>query len=187
MSEDLWLDLEPGKPTRGVAPAVASGRRWTWFVAGVVLAAAIIAGAIWSARGPDPVPARQDPAAIDQPADTVDASDVPDTSLIDLPDPSSAASSTPGPAASAPAADTATIEPVPRAKSPADATAATVPHRVGSAQRPNKEMVWSQTYRPGPACLNPEDWDAYVDCVNKSIRARQEFEERWSRGEIPQP
>lgn len=194
MSEDLWLDLEPGKSGDDTASASVPRRRWALIGAAVVVAVAIIAAIAYALR-PDPVPAASEPAESRQPVAATEAgADAPDVDVLEGP-PESAAAAAPLPATAAAANPTPAVAAAnsasPDATAPANDSATVAPpaapHKSASAPRPNKEMVWSQTFRPGPACLNPEDWDAYVDCVNKSLRARQEFEERWARGELPKP
>ena len=51
-----------------------------------------------------------------------------------------------------------------------------------AAQR--KESAWQKYYRAGPACDNPVDWDATVECGNARIRAKTEFERKWARGDF---
>lgn len=47
-----------------------------------------------------------------------------------------------------------------------------------------KEAAWQSFYQPPPECLNPPTWEAQVECGNKHIRAKREFEARWGRGEL---
>lgn len=56
--------------------------------------------------------------------------------------------------------------------------------REGAALMAAKERAWSRYYQPSPECERPPNWDAQVECGNKHIRARREFEIGWERGEI---
>jgi hypothetical protein len=47
-----------------------------------------------------------------------------------------------------------------------------------------KEAAWDSYYRPGARCDNPSDWEVTVECGNERIRARAEFDRKWSKGEI---
>lgn len=46
-----------------------------------------------------------------------------------------------------------------------------------------KERAWSRHYKPPPHCVDPADWDTYVECTNHMIRARQAFEDQWAAGQ----
>lgn len=43
-----------------------------------------------------------------------------------------------------------------------------------------KERAWQQFYRPPKKCDHPPDWDTQVECGNAHIRAKKEFQDRWS-------
>jgi hypothetical protein len=47
-----------------------------------------------------------------------------------------------------------------------------------------KAAAWDRYYRQPSNCVNPKDWDAYVECVNQRIRARDAFEQKWRSGEL---
>ena len=47
-----------------------------------------------------------------------------------------------------------------------------------------KASAWETFYVPERRCLAPANWDVQVECGNAHIRARRDFEERWSRGEF---
>ncbi len=48
-----------------------------------------------------------------------------------------------------------------------------------------KAAAWEAFFKPRKACDDPKDWDTQVECGNAHIRAKREFEDRWSRGDIP--
>ena len=56
--------------------------------------------------------------------------------------------------------------------------------REGIAQMEAKERAWNRYYQAPPECEKPANWDAQVECGNKHIRARRDFELKWERGEI---
>jgi hypothetical protein len=47
-----------------------------------------------------------------------------------------------------------------------------------------KERAWQQFYRPPKKCDHPPDWDTQVECGNAHIRAKKEFEDRWSHNKL---
>lgn len=47
-----------------------------------------------------------------------------------------------------------------------------------------KEAAWQAFYQPPPECLHPPTWEDQVECGNKHIRAKRDFEARWARGEL---
>jgi uncharacterized membrane protein YhiD involved in acid resistance len=56
--------------------------------------------------------------------------------------------------------------------------------REGIAQMEAKERAWNRYYQTPPECEKPANWDAQVECGNRHIRARREFEINWERGEL---
>ncbi len=48
-----------------------------------------------------------------------------------------------------------------------------------------KAAAWEAFFQPRKECDDPKDWDTQVECGNVHIRAKREFEDRWSRGDIP--
>ena len=46
----------------------------------------------------------------------------------------------------------------------------------------DKEAAWDAYYKPNVRCNNPSDWDVTVECGNERIRARAEFDRKWSKG-----
>jgi hypothetical protein len=47
-----------------------------------------------------------------------------------------------------------------------------------------KAAAWEAFYVPTAKCLAPPNWDVQIECGNAHIRAKREFEGRWSRGEL---
>lgn len=47
------------------------------------------------------------------------------------------------------------------------------------------EAAWIRHYRPTANCVDPADWDTYVECTNQMIRAREAFEQKWAAGQLP--
>ena len=47
-----------------------------------------------------------------------------------------------------------------------------------------KEAAWQVFFKPKKVCDNPPDSDTQVECGNAYMRAKREFEDRWTRGEI---
>jgi hypothetical protein len=47
-----------------------------------------------------------------------------------------------------------------------------------------KEAAWNAFYVPSKVCENPPDMDTQVECGNAHIRAKKDFEKKWSRGLI---
>lgn len=47
------------------------------------------------------------------------------------------------------------------------------------------EMAWIQEYREPPECEHPANDRVYVECRNRYMRARRDFEARWN-GATPQ-
>ena len=47
-----------------------------------------------------------------------------------------------------------------------------------------KAAAWEAFYVPARHCLAPLNWDVQIECGNAHIRAKREFEARWSRGDL---
>lgn len=45
-----------------------------------------------------------------------------------------------------------------------------------------KEAAWQAFYQPTPECMNPPTWEIQVECGNRHIRAKREFELGWQQG-----
>jgi len=56
--------------------------------------------------------------------------------------------------------------------------------RAEQATATAKRQAWQQFYKPSKKCDSPPDWDTQVECGNAHIKAKDEFEERWARGEL---
>lgn len=46
-----------------------------------------------------------------------------------------------------------------------------------------KEAAWNEYYTPAKACDRPETWEIQVECGNRYMRAKREFEAKWSEQE----
>jgi len=55
--------------------------------------------------------------------------------------------------------------------------------RAEQAAATAKRQAWQQFYKPPKKCDSPPDWDTQVECGNAHIKAKDEFEKRWARGE----
>ena len=49
-----------------------------------------------------------------------------------------------------------------------------------------KEQAWAAFFKPYPSCQHPPTWEDQVDCGNRYIRARREFEKQWLVSESAQ-
>ena len=47
-----------------------------------------------------------------------------------------------------------------------------------------KAAAWAAFHKPKRECDNPPNWDSQVECGNAHMRAKREFEDRWTRGEL---
>jgi hypothetical protein len=48
-----------------------------------------------------------------------------------------------------------------------------------NARSKQKERAWAAFYKPYPSCEHPPTWEDQVECGNRYIRARREFEKQW--------
>lgn len=54
----------------------------------------------------------------------------------------------------------------------------------GDRSQAAMESAWLRYFQPSANCVNPADWDTYVECTNQEIRERQAFEQKWSAGQL---
>jgi hypothetical protein len=47
-----------------------------------------------------------------------------------------------------------------------------------------KELAWSRFFVAPAACEKPPTWEFQVECGNRYMRAKREFDAKWNRGEI---
>ena len=50
-----------------------------------------------------------------------------------------------------------------------------------------KQTAWNQYYKPPASCEHPPAWQDQVECGNRYIRAKREFEKLWSNQVNSQP
>ena len=43
------------------------------------------------------------------------------------------------------------------------------------------EAAWSRHYKPAPKCVEPADWDTYVECINTMMRQHDAFVTKYSQ------
>ncbi len=48
----------------------------------------------------------------------------------------------------------------------------------------DKQAAWERYYQPSAECVSPDDWNVTVECGNARMRARAEFDSKWSAGQI---
>jgi hypothetical protein len=46
-----------------------------------------------------------------------------------------------------------------------------------------KEQAWARYYVPPADCEKPPSWEFQVECGNRYMRARRDFEAKWSQGD----
>jgi hypothetical protein len=130
-----------------------------------------------AAAAPAPASALPPPAA---PAEPIAPAATPATSAA----PSPAASAMPAPAAPAsPAAPAMPAEPASpaQAAAPADAPAPPAPADLQQTQEwVAKEAAFGRFYRKPTMCDNPVSEEVRVDCANRYIRARRNFDAKWA-------
>jgi hypothetical protein len=51
--------------------------------------------------------------------------------------------------------------------------------QVATAARKQKELAWSVFYSTPESCEHPTDWTAQVECGNRYMRAKKEFDNHW--------
>jgi Protein of unknown function (DUF2726) len=61
-----------------------------------------------------------------------------------------------------------------------DAARALASQQVADALIKRKEVAWAQYFTVSASCEHPATWDDQVACGNRYMRARKEFEQRWS-------
>ncbi len=180
-------------------------RRWRLAaIAGVVLA--IVAGAgyaTWyfvvrtpAAPGVDdenPVASAEAPSS--ETVDTADGGAADPGSVAPVPMPTASpgagtgVATTPDTAAPAPtvagtnAAPTGSAAPIVAATgtgpdTAADAAPAPKPRPLSPAEI---EAAWSRHYKPAPKCVEPADWDTYVECINSMMRQHDAFVTKYSQ------
>lgn len=72
-----------------------------------------------------------------------------------------------------------------RAREAAEADRATAAADLASARAEHaKASAWARFYQAPPECEHPPTWEFQVECGNKNIRAKRDFEVRWERGEL---
>lgn len=72
-----------------------------------------------------------------------------------------------------------------RRQSMADADSArALAHRAQLAERERKEGAWADYYQPPPQCDNANPSIDLVDCANRHIRAKRDFEVKYEAGHI---
>jgi hypothetical protein len=178
------------------------GRSWTVPAAVAAALLVLIFGAVWSGRDePEPVAHRpaEEPATAAPTDQQQEPDPAPPTERRLTPSLARSQSESPTmrvlPATSAPAT-VAVPRPVTAAAAPVaqDSTAqgaapaATTPPAgtdSGSERSPAAmESAWHRYYSPPANCVNPANWDDYVECTNHKIRAREAFENKWSAGQL---
>jgi hypothetical protein len=61
-----------------------------------------------------------------------------------------------------------------------EAARALAAQQVAEALAKCKQAAWAEYYKPPPSCEHPPAWADQVECGNRYIRAKREFEKLWS-------
>lgn len=72
--------------------------------------------------------------------------------------------------------------PAPAASTSPDTTADAAPPPKPRPLSPAEiEAAWSRHYKPAPKCVEPADWDTYVECINTMMRQHDAFVTKYSQ------
>jgi Protein of unknown function (DUF2726) len=52
--------------------------------------------------------------------------------------------------------------------------------QAAAAAKKERELAWAASYAAPASCEHPADWTAQVECGNRYMRAKKEFETRWA-------
>jgi hypothetical protein len=62
----------------------------------------------------------------------------------------------------------------------ASAVQALAEQQAAAALALQKEQAWSAYYAPSPSCEHPPNWSEQVECGNRYMRAKKQFESQWA-------